>query len=128
MTITNRDPNGYVSQQSPPLQRLLVALGGEKRGEGLMIQGLVFDGNGATADLLCLANCQDLEPGTQHRMRFGRIQTHMRSCGNNCWDYDNLPYLWTGPVTRKSAWQILEVCSGGAAPRCLALSTVNSRE
>lgn len=129
VSLDTKDPNGYVIR-SVPLQRATVFVGGHRKGDGLNIAGHIFEGNGATADILCLQNCQRLHKGDIYSMQIGAIKTHYRRCYaqyGDCWDYDNLPYLWSGPEARKSAWQVLELCSH-LASNCLALSTVNSRE
>jgi hypothetical protein len=126
VTITTTDASG----KGLPLQRLIVAVGGQKKGDGMSLNGQIFDGNGATADLLCLQNCFNLTVGSTYRMRLGRLQTHTRRCNavyGDCWEYDNLPYLSIETANGIAAWQILELCSGRPGEACLALSTVNSR-
>jgi hypothetical protein len=130
VTITTKDANGYTSSKGIPIQRLIVAVGGQKKGDGMSLGGHIFEGNGATADVLCLQNCFDLTVGSTYRMRLGRLQTHMRRCYavyGDCWDYDNLPYLSIETTNGIAAWQILELCSGRQGEACLALSSVNSR-
>lgn len=124
--VTTSDGNGYKHQVGAPLQRVATSVGGPRKGNGIMMHGLVFDGNGARADLLCLQNCFDLKPGSTHYMGMGRFETHWRPCsdGGEGTCYDNVPYLSIG----NSKWQVLELCSGRASDQCFAISTVNSRE
>lgn len=129
VNLDTRDPNGYVISRIP-LQRATVLVGGYRPGDGLFIGGRTFEGNGATADILCLHNCQRLHKGDVYSMRIDHLETHMRRCYaeyGDCWKYDNLPFLWTGPPDHKSAWQVLELCSDQGI-NCVALSSVDSRE
>jgi len=127
VSISTHDANGYKHSEGAPMQRLTVPVGTEKRGNGIMISGRIFDGHGAKADVLCLSNCFRLEVGSHHFMGMGALQTHWRSCFavyGDCTQYDTLPYLSIG----KAQWQILELCPGTSDVSCLELSTVNSRD
>lgn len=134
--IASTDANGYRQSTSHPLQRLLVAVGGHKPGDGIKIGGGVsglpprnFWGHGATADLLCLENCSILEVGQTYQLKLGRYITHESShSGYEGYSYDSVPYLSLRRENGIAAWQILELCSGTPGERCLELSTVNSRE
>jgi hypothetical protein len=125
VVLTTTDANGYRQHESAPLQHLLVSVDRQKKGYGIMLNGRLFDGNGATADLLCLQSCLDFEVGSTHYVGMGRWRTHWHACTDGMGEcYDNLPYLSIG----NAKWQVLELCSGRPGERCEEMSTVNSRE
>ena len=110
VNITHTDENGYEHILRNGLQRLTVTVELPKTGQGLFeLYGQLFNGDVATADILCLLRCPELDVGTRHNM--GIATVHVNDV--------RLPYLSIG----NNKWQVLELCHDTIQDRCTALST-----
>jgi hypothetical protein len=110
VNITHTDENGYEHTLRNGLQRLTVSMELPKTGRGLFeLYGQLFNGDVATADILCLLRCPELDVGTRHIMGIATI--HVNDL--------RLPYLSIG----NNKWQVLELCRDTIQDRCTELST-----
>jgi len=112
VNITHTDENGYEHILRSDVQRLTVAMELPKTGQGLFrLFGQLFNGDVATADILCLQRCPELDVGTRHIMGTAATPSLEGSFLS--------PYLYIGNVK----WQILELCHDTIQDRCTEMST-----